>query len=535
MDWYTVSVLLFVAVLAVLVYRDRHKFKRESIFLLRKTKRGRDLIIRVGTRFPLGWKVLGFISVVTGLVVSVLGLKMLFDNMMSSISAGSAAPSLALILPSPTAEPIFGYGFLAIPFWYWIICLALLAVVHEGLHGIFSAREGVRIKSLGVGILAVIPLAFVEPDERQLAKKGVWPQLRVFSAGSFANFLLAALTLLIILWVSNAIFIASGVDFGYVEISPYPVVQIELNEVTGIGGNPVNGTGEMEGALESFGENDTVEITTANGTFFLRKWLFTEQLNESPASIVVFDDYPAARAGLEGTIIRIGGHEITDSLDLSLSMEDIGPGRNISIVTKVKGEEHEYALTTVEKPPTPAYTPDSLIYIFAALEHLVPGSVESYYSAGEAWAGMTGQRTGVTWNYIQFRISLWEWVSENYPLLQSRAEQQEGYWSGMLDSHQSPGFIGITGVVTHFDLKAGMQPYKQSLEFIQGLLFFMFLINLGVGIVNLLPVKPLDGGRMWDIILKRYVPKHGGEIMRAVGVFTLILLLANFIPFGTFL
>ena len=83
MDWYLASVLVFIAVLAVLVYRDRHKFTRDSIFLLRRTQRGKDTVIRIGTTFPRFWKYVGFVSVVVGFIVSVLGLKMLADNIMA--------------------------------------------------------------------------------------------------------------------------------------------------------------------------------------------------------------------------------------------------------------------------------------------------------------------------------------------------------------------------------------------------------------------------------------------------------------------
>ena len=50
--------------------------------------------------------------------------------------------------------------------------------------------------------------------------------------------------------------------------------------------------------------------------------------------------------------------------------------------------------------------------------------------------------------------------------------------------------------------------------------------------MNLLPVNPLDGGKMWTVVLKRYVPKHAKKIMRALGYFILALLIANFLPLG---
>jgi membrane-associated protease RseP (regulator of RpoE activity) len=537
MDLYLISVLIFVVILAVLVYKDRKKYTRESIFLLRRTKRGRDLIIKLGTRFPRGWKAVGYVSVATGFIVSLFGVKMLIDNIIRAFMVRSAAPSLALLLPSPTAQPIFGYGFLAIPFWYWIICIALLALVHEGLHGVFAAMEKVKIKSLGFGILAVIPLAFVEPDEKQLEKKGVWPQLRVFSAGSFANFMLAGLTLLVIICVSNTIFTASGVDFGALGQFPYPPNQIQIQDIKGVGNHSVEGIEDIKDKLAAFGENDTIEIRTANETFFLTKSLFITQINESQAAdeIIVFENFPAARSGLEGTIIKIGGYEVKDHLDLSLALEKTGPNQTITVVTEINDEEKAFSLTTVDKPSPPPFRPDEWVPFFAVLEHVIPGSVEFYYSVGGGWAGLTGQRVGITWDYIQYKAALWEWVAENYPLLQDRARGQTAYWRSLLDDHSRPGFIGITGVITHFELGAGLEPFRQPIDFIQGLLFFLFIINLGVGIVNLLPIKPLDGGKMWDAVLRKYVPKHAKRIINTVGILILLLLLSNFIPFGAFL
>ena len=57
MDLYLVSVLIFAAILALWVYRDRKKFKRESIFLLRRTNRGKALLVKIGTSpWDLKWR-----------------------------------------------------------------------------------------------------------------------------------------------------------------------------------------------------------------------------------------------------------------------------------------------------------------------------------------------------------------------------------------------------------------------------------------------------------------------------------------------
>ena len=77
-----------------------------------------------------------------------------------------------------------------VPFWYWLIALFILAVVHEFAHGVIGERWGVRIKSSGfafLGILApIMPAAFVEPNEEDLAKKKWWQKIAVFG-GRFSK------------------------------------------------------------------------------------------------------------------------------------------------------------------------------------------------------------------------------------------------------------------------------------------------------------------------------------------------------------
>ncbi|MBN1896395.1 MAG: site-2 protease family protein [Candidatus Aenigmarchaeota archaeon] len=529
MDLYLVSVIIFVILLALLVYKDRKSFQRESIFLLRRSKRGRGFLTKIGTTCPGGWKVVGFVSVITGFIVSVLGLKMLFDNLVAAIQAGASAPSLALLLPSPTAEPIFGYGYLAVPFWYWIICLALLALVHEGFHGIFTAREKVRIKSLGFGILAVIPLAFVEPDEKALEKKGMWPALRVFSAGSFANFLLAIVSVIIFVGMITSIYSASGVNF-----QTYPFAKVQLSDIGTIGGNAVYGEDGIISILENYGENDTLQLTAGNDTYFIKKKYLEEQLGEG--EIILFKDYPAARAGIEGTIVKVNDDEIMDLADLSFALEKAGVNTDIEVtVLNEDGTEDTVFMHTSDMPESGPFVPDGYIGFFASMEQVLPGSIDFYIATSESVAAITGQEVAVTWNYANQRILMWEWVADNYPSLSGRADANIAQWQAELAKHNKPGFIGVLNVAASYELNDGLEPLDGVFGFIQGLLMFLFIINIGVGIVNLLPVKPLDGGKMWDILMARYIPKHSKQIMRILGYVVLALLLANFIPFGAFL
>ena len=190
------------------------------------------------------------------------------------------------------------------------------------------------------------------------------------------------------------------------------------------------------------------------------------------------------------------------------------------------------AIGTVEPPEAAAYSPDTAIFIFAAFEHVVPGSIDFYVSSGQYLAALSGQDTSTTWAYVRNELGLWQWVADNYPALSARASERVSSLQHELSSRGEPGFIGILNVAPHYDIITSLAPFSDVLDFIQGLLAFLFLINFGVGIVNLLPLKPLDGGKMWEIALNRYVPAYAPRIMKVLGYFILFLFIANFIPIG---
>ena len=54
---------------------------------------------------------------------------------------------------------------------------------------------------------------------------------------------------------------------------------------------------------------------------------------------------------------------------------------------------------------------------------------------------------------------------------------------------------------------------------------WLIIINIGVGIFNLLPIKPLDGGKMWEEVLKIIFPKTYKKISDAISLAVLLLIL----------
>ncbi len=452
MDVYSLSVLVFIILLCLIVYRDRKNFRREFILLLRRTQKGREVLKKIAESHPGILKWMGNISVLIGFFASIWIFYQLLSITFENLLVPQPFPAAGLLLPSPSPEAQIGPGYFAVPFWYWIISIALLALVHEGFHGVMALREKVRIKSLGWGLLAVIPLAFVEPDENQLKRKPKIAQLRVFSAGSFANFCLAGVSFLMLSCLAYTCFQPIGVSF-----SGYPGIKLNQSDIL----TPVN--------LSGLDPQEIIALNTTHGILITRAGM----LNLSKKQIELYEDYPAFRVNLTGVIIRIENFTIREPEDLKKALFEIGPGKEIEIETL----NRTYRLVTAAEPE-PEFRPNLNLFLLVVSEHLLPG-ISDYFLPEE------------TWSQIKLKQKFWEWASGS-PLLEGRATGKLEELQRKAENAKRSGFLGISGVVARIEVLTGLEPYKPILDFFQGLLFWLFLINLGVGAFNLLPIRGLD-------------------------------------------
>ena len=64
--------------------------------------------------------------------------------------------------------------------------------------------------------------------------------------------------------------------------------------------------------------------------------------------------------------------------------------------------------------------------------------------------------------------------------------------------------------------------------FIYSVLLWNIILNFGVGLFNLLPLKPLDGGLMFEALASKISPKNNGrKMVRLVAYIILFLLIIN--------
>ncbi len=100
------------------------------------------------------------------------------------------------------------------------------------------------------------------------------------------------------------------------------------------------------------------------------------------------------------------------------------------------------------------------------------------------------------------------------------------------------GFIGITAPKNEVKLR---NEANKTLYAVVKVLkeFFLWLsgLSLGIGLINLLPVPIVDGGRMFQTAFRRiFGDKKGGKVFARVSLFLLLVLVLNLIiPFSRWL
>ncbi len=344
-----------------------------------------------------------------GLPVSFFFMAVILILILETLPSTFTNPQISLILPGVDipGSPIL------IPLGYGIIALMTVLVVHEFGHGIISRIEGVKIDSIGVLLLAVLPGAFVEPNEEDIEKSQRIQKLRIYAAGSIFNLILAAISLLIVLFIS--LMILSSLFVGVPGFS-IPGTDIKTHSV----GFTINGP-----VFPTF-HNDGVEISSI--------------VPNSPASGIL----------TQGTIVQsINGVDVSN-LD-----------NYVSVLNQTKIGENVTFQTT----------------------------------------------------------------SGNYSVK-----------AGVNPSNSSRGYIGIRSqehivVNTNVGKTVGYQ-LPWFIYSLQQLFLWIFLLNFSVGIFNLLPMKPLDGGLLLEGLLGYKLSESTVHKIMTPLSYILIVLIATIIIYS---
>ncbi len=276
---------MFILILAFVVYTDRKKVKLEGIILIRRTKKGRSLIDRIARKNPWFWKKVYILGVMVAIPALIFVSVFLFTNSLS-ILEGHEEGGVRFLLPGPVSTPITAPGVFIVPWWIWVIGVMSVMFPHEISHGIVCRLEKIRIKAVGWILLLFIPGAFVEPDEKQLKKAKRSTKLKVYSAGSFANIMIAFTVLAVFTLLSGALFQPAGVNFQAIENSSANLSGLS-GSIININNIPVNSAEGLSGILSEHEPGDIIYVETAKNNFIAPTFRFTGDLDSFIPTLMV--------------------------------------------------------------------------------------------------------------------------------------------------------------------------------------------------------------------------------------------------------
>jgi membrane-associated protease RseP (regulator of RpoE activity) len=334
---YDVGFLILFSLFVIWFLSSRKKsLGRQGIIFMYRTQFGVKVINYVGDNFKrllhgLKYVIVGVGFLLMGAMVWMLGQTVVIYLLYPEITKIIKAPPIAPLIPY--FPKLFGMQSFFPPFYftYFIVALAIVAIVHEFSHGIFMRLFKIRIKSTGLVFLGPILGAFVEEEKKGFKKKKKLEQMTVLGAGVFANVIFA----LIFYGLYVAFFFSSFTPAGYV-FDSYGLAVVPLENITGLGSS-----------------GNLISVFTDDGTYYLDEGLAI-QLNESNGKfLVAYPEAPAVLAQMRGAIVQADDVKIKNRDDLRWFLESKEPGDSVVFVTEDDGKVGNYDIVLGEHPEDP--------------------------------------------------------------------------------------------------------------------------------------------------------------------------------------
>ncbi|MFW3146746.1 MAG: site-2 protease family protein [Thermoplasmatota archaeon] len=522
-------ILAFLIWLDVILLLDKlgilKKYNMSRIWffaLMWRTKKGRGLIEKISSakKFWIGAANFGFILFFTG---------MLLMFTMIALSA-------IITITSPLVQPVGAKEVLVlpginpyVPFIYGIIGLIVAVVAHELSHGIIARAEGFKVKSLGLLFILIPVGAFMEPDEEEVERGPRKSRMRMFTAGPMSNFILAFLFIGIFSWGF----------MGSLEAQDNPVIITDLAEDSTLH----LALDENPKAIYSIGE---IEIHSYNDLYEIEglepgNWTYAElRLNGDrvylpiQAGIVVSsvgDDTPAFEAGIrEGSILySLDGELLYNSELFQDLMKETVPDQfvNLTVLEPIflpdnrtidlRVKAPEYLMDQLDTPigiEYPEYVLRSYQIRLSDKYDAIPLSQfknKGYIGIASSYLGIAGLGSEEFLDSIAHPLSSGDGFREK--------------------------FLNVLYITFRLPLELSIMPFHDPLTeiyqvkgplsalpdgvfwFLANTVFYIFWINILLGLFNALPMIPLDGGFVFRdamvLILRRFFKDKKEEKLEA--------------------
>jgi membrane-associated protease RseP (regulator of RpoE activity) len=389
----------------------------------------------------------------------------------------SAAPSLSYVLALPGINP-------AIPIVWGIIGLIVAVALHEASHGIAARRFGISVRSTGL-LWLIIPVgAFVEPDEEETKKAEPKTRAKIFAAGPGMNVTLTVIFLILAILVAYTFAPVPGAPVQSSLIPAFHPGDV-LQSIDGISIPNITALSDL-----SITPGNYVNVTLLRSGHEL-----TEKVMYGVYVTAVLKNYPAYNAGITtgSVIISLGNQKISNITNFQNLEDTYKAGQTVSVETFNGTNYNYYNITFASR-----YS-----YLVAS------GIANPGIPKDSAFMGIEVSVLG---------LSLFDQYSY-LSLIRNPAS------AGPL------GFFEYLGLPFHFELPLpsvllstiNSNPILLNLEY---LFYWLFWLNFALGLMNLLPIVPLDGGYVFlNIPALQKNKKARDAIVAAVSLIVLFLIL----------
>lgn len=229
----------------------------QGIILLWRTKRFNDFIDNISKKGKMVWDIYGIIGIGAAVIGMITVFYFLFSNAIKVLLSPEPSPGVGFVIPGVT-----------VPFWYSLIGLIVVLVVHEASHGIIARANNISLKSVGLALFFVIPGAFVEPDEEELKKTSRLSRMKVYAAGSMANFVTALISFVLIVYLINPLLVPSGIQIVSIEETSNAYNFLSQGDIIKeINGVKIDTLEKFHNIMENTKPGDQLNIISDKGTF----------------------------------------------------------------------------------------------------------------------------------------------------------------------------------------------------------------------------------------------------------------------------
>ncbi len=394
-----------------------------------------------------------------------------------------------------------------------IILLGFLIFIHEGGHFIVAKLCKVKVNEFAIGFgptiwkkqgketkyaLRLIPLGgFVsmEGEEERSDKEGSFSKtsipkrIAIVLAGGIVNILFGLLVYFILV-ASIGNYTSQKVDIVDTRYGAYNAGIMENDEIVKINGKRIRNKADIEKVLEKNKEEVVVTVKRDNNLIDIKViptaipnkdtgiYLSGNSDEITTKVIAVEQGSPAQRSGLEANdiILKIDEKDV-----------DNDPYKVAGYIKQSENEECVFTIKRKEEIKEISIKPD-IIYTyvlgvqFAKAENNFINNI--YYGF---------------WDTVDFSLS----IIDNVKML----------FTGKVNANQLMGPVGISGIVAET---------KSAGDFI----YIVALISLSLGVTNLLPFPPLDGGKVViyiiEAIRRKPIKENTEAIIQTAGFFILI-------------